>query len=323
MEIFILQYALAVLICLWAIKPLKKITLGKHLKFPLVNFLGVLSLLFTGSYAVAHEISTRTDVSMLGDAFFLWINMLLFILIPSGYVFIDTQFFHRKFRGRDFIHLLPSLLYVGCFIYPYFLYQKEFLSPESRAGFFFRGYSYFVVSIYILLVMRILFYKYLPFPVFSKASVSLAVLSVEATGTQQDTDKKEVTVGSMHLIPEQIIRMDETLRNYFSTQQPFLKRGYNLKQLSDDTSIPLHQLSAFINQYYHRNFNDFVNEYRVQYCQAKIRNDEWRSKTLEAIAEESGFNNRNTFTSAFKKVTGYNPSAFLRMVKQKQIVLQD
>lgn len=319
MEIFILQYALAVLICLWAIKPFKKITLGKRFKIPLFNFLGMLSLLFIGSYAIAHEISLKMNIAFLGDAFFLWINMLLFILVPSGFVFLKTQFYNRGFQNRDFVHLLPSLLYVGCFIYPYFLYHTEFLSPDSRVGFFFRVYSYCIVSIYILLVMRILFYKYLPFPVFSKEPQPETALLKEKTDVSQPADKREVFVGSVYLVPEQVSKMDETLRNYFLTQQPFLKRGYNLKQLSDETSIPLHQLSAFINQYYHRNFNDFINEYRVQYCQAKIRNEEWRSKTLEAIAEESGFNNRNTFTSAFKKVTGYNPSDFLRMVKQKQI----
>ena len=41
-------------------------------------------------------------------------------------------------------------------------------------------------------------------------------------------------------------------------------------------------------------------------------NFECRYKKLEAIAEESGFNNRNTFTVAFKKVTGLNPSEFLK-----------
>jgi YesN/AraC family two-component response regulator len=126
-------------------------------------------------------------------------------------------------------------------------------------------------------------------------------------------------VGTVHLDATELARMNDTIRNIMVIKQPYLKRGYNLKQLSEDTSIPLHQLSAFINQYYHIHFNDLINEYRVYYCQNKIKNDEWKAKTLEAIAEESGFNNRNTFTAAFKKVTGANPSEFLRTVKQQKI----
>ena len=43
--------------------------------------------------------------------------------------------------------------------------------------------------------------------------------------------------------------------------------------------------------------------------------EEYKYKKLEAIAEESGFNNRNTFAIAFRKVTGVNPSEFLRNLK--------
>jgi len=51
------------------------------------------------------------------------------------------------------------------------------------------------------------------------------------------------------------------------------------------------------------------------YCKEKILNEEYKFKKLEAIAEESGFNNRNTFAIAFKKVIGLKPSEFLRNLK--------
>ena len=89
--------------------------------------------------------------------------------------------------------------------------------------------------------------------------------------------------------------------------------------LSEEIHLPLHQLSAFINSYYKMNFNDFVNEYRILSCIDKLLKKEWESKKLESIAEETGFNNRNTFTSAFKKATGLNPSEFIRYIKQGKV----
>ena len=47
-------------------------------------------------------------------------------------------------------------------------------------------------------------------------------------------------------------------------------------------------------------------------------NGEWKYKTLEAIASEAGFNNRNTFTAAFKKEAGESPSEFLKRIKKDQ-----
>ena len=49
------------------------------------------------------------------------------------------------------------------------------------------------------------------------------------------------------------------------------------------------------------NYSDFINRYRVSQSREMIMNGEWKYKTLEAIASEAGFNNRNTFTAAFKK----------------------
>jgi AraC-like DNA-binding protein len=66
------------------------------------------------------------------------------------------------------------------------------------------------------------------------------------------------------------------------------------------------------------NYNDFINRYRVFECKEVIMNGEWKYKTLEAIASEAGFNNRNTFTSAFKKETGQSPSEFLKGIKKGQ-----
>jgi AraC-like DNA-binding protein len=122
---------------------------------------------------------------------------------------------------------------------------------------------------------------------------------------------------AMYLSDERILKMDSLIQEYLTQQQPFLKHGYSLKQLAEETRIPVHLLSAFINKHYKVNFNDFINEYRVNFCKIKILNDEWKYKKLEAIAEESGFSNRNTFTAAFKRVTGLNPSEYLKTLKQQ------
>jgi AraC-like DNA-binding protein len=117
------------------------------------------------------------------------------------------------------------------------------------------------------------------------------------------------------LTDQRVQQIDEIVTRFLDEKKPFLQQRYSLKDLAEDTQIPLHQLSAYINKHCGKNFNDFINEYRVQYCKEKILNDECRNKKLEAVAEESGFNNRNTFAIAFKKVTGINPSQFLKQVK--------
>lgn len=109
--------------------------------------------------------------------------------------------------------------------------------------------------------------------------------------------------------------VEEKVRTAIAGRQQFLTPGYTIRMLSDETGVSAHLLSAFINRRYGMNFNDFINEYRIKYCIEKIRNDEWRYKTLEALSRESGFNNRNSFTLSFKKVVGVTPSNYLKTLK--------
>ncbi len=125
---------------------------------------------------------------------------------------------------------------------------------------------------------------------------------------------------SLYMPQERTAEIEENIRNHFSRNKPFLKHSYSLRMLSEEIHLPLHQLSAFINSYYKMNFNDFVNEYRILSCIEKLLKKEWEFKKLESIAEETGFNNRNTFTSAFKKATGLNPSEFIKYIKQGKVL---
>jgi len=120
---------------------------------------------------------------------------------------------------------------------------------------------------------------------------------------------------SLVISSKRMAEIEETVRKHLEEKKSFLQHGYTLKMFSEETQIPVHYLSGFINKYYKMNFNDFINEYRIIFSIDKLLKKEWVYKKLETIANEAGFNNRNTFISAFKKVTGILPSEFLKDIK--------
>lgn len=120
---------------------------------------------------------------------------------------------------------------------------------------------------------------------------------------------------SSYISKQRMAEIEEVVRKHLEEKKSFLQHGYTLKMFSEETKIPLYQLSAFVNKYYKMNFNDFINEFRILFSIDKLLKKEWMYKKLETIADESGFNNRNTFISAFKKVTGVKPSEFLKEIK--------
>jgi AraC-like DNA-binding protein len=95
-------------------------------------------------------------------------------------------------------------------------------------------------------------------------------------------------------------------------QRIYLKKGCTTAMLAAEMGVQPYLLSAVINQVFKTNFNDFLNQYRVEHAKNLIGNGQAKMLTLEALSEECGFNNRNSFTMAFKKHTGKTPSEFIK-----------
>lgn len=104
----------------------------------------------------------------------------------------------------------------------------------------------------------------------------------------------------------------ENIAALMEQQKAFLKHKYALADMAHDLGVPPHQLSHQLNSLLKTSFADLMNEYRVKHCLDRIRNENIERITLEAFAMECGFNNRNSFTQAVKKVTGKTPSALIR-----------
>ena len=81
-----------------------------------------------------------------------------------------------------------------------------------------------------------------------------------------------------------------------------------LATLAQQVGVSVHQLSETLNQYGGKNFNRFINEYRVaEVCQQLDRKSE---RKLIDIALDAGFSSKSSFNAIFKKHTGQTPSAY-------------
>ncbi len=81
------------------------------------------------------------------------------------------------------------------------------------------------------------------------------------------------------------------------------------KQLKTNPSI----ISKVINQGFQLNFNDFVNNFRIEAVKEKLLAGEQKTQTLLGIAYDCGFNSKATFNRAFKKATGISPKEWLEI----------
>jgi AraC-like DNA-binding protein len=103
-------------------------------------------------------------------------------------------------------------------------------------------------------------------------------------------------------------RIKERLLDVIETKKPHLDPQLTLTDLAKHIGVNAGVLSFVINNGFGKNFNDFINEFRIAEVKSKL--SEADGATLLGIAFDCGFNSKATFNRAFRKFTGTTPREF-------------
>ena len=109
------------------------------------------------------------------------------------------------------------------------------------------------------------------------------------------------------LLTEWKPKIEALLKNEKAYEDEALSLTEVAKILKTNPSI----VSKVINQGFQLNFNDFVNNYRIEAVKEKLKAGEQKTQTLLGIAYDCGFNSKATFNRAFKKATGVSPKEWI------------
>lgn len=104
------------------------------------------------------------------------------------------------------------------------------------------------------------------------------------------------------------------LMKYMEEKKPYLNQNLSLKTLADELSIYSHHLSQLLSICLDKNFNNFINDFRVEEVKQLFADPDYDKDPILSIAFQSGFNSKATFNAIFKKATGMTPSRYREMV---------
>lgn len=114
------------------------------------------------------------------------------------------------------------------------------------------------------------------------------------------------------LDPEVADRNMQTLLTHIRDDQPYLDPELTLRGLSEQIEIQPNQLSWLINEQLGKNFNEFINHYRIETFKTLVQDPANAGISKMGLAYDSGFNSKTTFNTSFKKETGLRPQDFLK-----------
>ncbi len=114
-------------------------------------------------------------------------------------------------------------------------------------------------------------------------------------------------------IPDDVVKSILKKLIDFEDQNRFARKHYTLNSLAKELQTNSAYLSKIINVYKNVNFANYLNNLRIDFAVDQLTiNKSLRSYTIQAIAEEVGFKNAQSFSSAFHKKTGIYPSYFIK-----------
>lgn len=122
---------------------------------------------------------------------------------------------------------------------------------------------------------------------------------------------------SYELEPEIIDDYVKRIRLHMETVKPYLDPNFMISMLSDAVSIPVYHISHTINNRFQKNFNEFINSYRIDEAKRKLSEPGQHRTPILDIAYEVGFNSKSTFNNAFKKNTNMTPTQYKKTHKKK------
>jgi TolB-like protein/AraC-like DNA-binding protein len=164
-------------------------------------------------------------------------------------------------------------------------------------------------------------FKHDPFlvPLHSNRRFQNLISTVFHPSKLPDLAVKEVveTDSTKAIMPEKDVEQYLIIiSDLFEEERLFLDPDLCLKLLAEKISLHPNKLSWLLNEHIGKNFNEYINTFRLEAFKTKALDPSNSHLTILGLAYESGFNSKTVFNAFFKKMEGMTPKAWLKSNKR-------
>ncbi len=237
-----------------------------------------------------------------------------FIMVQMGFyaVLIFKKLIQQSRVGyiNNWLMLLNSLfsLYILCYIFYYFASNQAWYSLKT---------DYFVSVSSCVSILSIIYFSigkkhifngltikdsvaYLPKSVFEKTAVA-----------ENDLDNAPfVKYKNSGLTENARNKVAEALNDLMQREKLYRDTDLKLETLAQKLGVERHYVSQVINQHFGVNFFEYINLLRIEEAKTLLLTTDAATLNIIEIAYQVGYNTKNTFNAAFRRIVGVTPTEF-------------
>ncbi len=190
----------------------------------------------------------------------------------------------------------------------YLLFLLSFTSYYvlSRFSFFNSTWDYMISFAMTFFIYFIAWFGYLQPRIFSGFSMTDSIkISPRYQNSALDNEvSKEILM---------------KLEGVMQEKKLFLENDLRLESLAKSINVSKHHLSQVINEHKGMNFFEYVNHQRVNEAMELLATSTKKELNVIDVAYAVGFNNKVSFNTTFKKITGKTPTEFRKEAENGKI----
>jgi AraC-like DNA-binding protein len=143
------------------------------------------------------------------------------------------------------------------------------------------------------------------FPVLAETPRPAAASEAVTTTPAESVGSEPIDAADQALLAQ--------LGRLMTAERAYRQDGLTIATLAQQVGVPEYKLRRLINQGLgYRNFNSFVNHYRIAEIQAALADPKQAEVPVLTMALDAGFSSLGPFNRAFKAETGLTPSEYRR-----------
>lgn len=152
--------------------------------------------------------------------------------------------------------------------------------------------SFFIV----MLIYSVMILAYIRPEVFAGVSIVQSIKQLKYRKNGLSVEQRQKIIGQLNELMQE--------------KKPYLESNLKVDEVSRQTGISNHHISQAVNEQLQMNFSDYLNQFRIQEAENLLRSTTKQEMNIIEIAYEVGFNNKNSFNNAFKKIKGVTATEY-------------